>query len=204
MTRTGRVLHVGCGGVILPHWFEGMQEVRLDIDPDMKPDIVASMTDMGEIGEYEALFCSHALEHLYPHEVQKALAEFKRVLKPEAHAIIFVPDLEDVRPTEEILLVSPAGPITGLDMIFGHRVQLEGSAVHGASLRVYFRDHASRTRQSWIQPLFDDSIAELQPDGSGNQVKKVVFACPILKKPHDRMIKSLEASIPLIQGGGLG
>jgi SAM-dependent methyltransferase len=126
MTRTGRVLHVGCGGVILPHWFEGMQEVRLDIDPDMKPDIVASMTDMGEIGEYEALFCSHALEHLYPHEVQKALAEFKRVLKPEAHAIIFVPDLEDVRPTEEILLVSPAGPITGLDMIFGHRVQLEG------------------------------------------------------------------------------
>jgi glycosyltransferase involved in cell wall biosynthesis len=33
-------------------------------------------------------------------------------------------------------------------------------------------------------------------------VKKVVFACPILKKPHDRMIKSLEASIPLIKAAG--
>lgn len=92
----------------------------------MEPEILASMTDMGEIGEYEALFCCHALEHLYPHEVQIALREFYRVLKSDGAAVIFVPDLEDVRPTEEVLMVSPAGPIAGLDMFFGHRPQLAG------------------------------------------------------------------------------
>ena len=35
--------------------------------------------------------------------------------------MIFVPDLEDVRPTEDVMYVSPAGPITGLDMMYGYR-----------------------------------------------------------------------------------
>lgn len=122
---TGRVLHVGCGGIILPDWFHGLEEVRLDIDPACQPDIVASMTEMGEIGSYEAIFCSHALEHLYPHELKVALREFLRVLEPGGRVMAFVPDLEDVLPTEEILMVSPAGPITGLDMFYGHRVELE-------------------------------------------------------------------------------
>ncbi len=122
--QSGRILHVGCGGVELPDWFSKLTEVRLDIDPSMQPDIVASMVDIGEVGHYEALFCSHALEHLYPHEVPVALKEFYRVLEPGGSAVIFVPDLEDVRPTEDILMVSPAGPICGLDMYYGHRPQL--------------------------------------------------------------------------------
>lgn len=39
--------------------------------------------------------------------------------------MVFVPDLEDVRPTEDVLLQSPAGPITGLDMIYGYRPALK-------------------------------------------------------------------------------
>ena len=82
------------------------------------------MLDMGNIGPFDYLFCQHALEHVFPHEVDKALSEFVRVLKPDGSAMIFVPDLEDVRHTEEVILQSPAGPITGLDMIYGFRMAI--------------------------------------------------------------------------------
>jgi SAM-dependent methyltransferase len=115
----GTILHVGSGHTSLPAWCDGLDEVRLDIDPECKPDIVASMTDMGQIGPFDVVYCSHALEHLYPHEVPVALAEFRRVLKPGGAMIVFVPDLEDVRPTEDVVYQSPCGPITGLDMYYG-------------------------------------------------------------------------------------
>jgi predicted SAM-dependent methyltransferase len=82
------------------------------------------MTDIGEVRPFDAIHCSHALEHLLPHEVPKALAEFYRVLKPEGFAVVFVPDLEGVQATEEVLFQAPCGPITGLDLLYGHRAAL--------------------------------------------------------------------------------
>ena len=123
--RTPSLLHVGCGGDPLPPWASEYTETRLDIDASQNPDIVASMTDLGEIGTYDAILCQHALEHLHPYEVSVALGEFLRVLNPNGLAIVFVPDLEDVKATEEVILMSPAGPITGLDMIYGYRPALK-------------------------------------------------------------------------------
>lgn len=117
----GSLLHVGCACDPLPDWLEGFTETRLDIDPSVNPDIVASMLDLGEIGPYDAVLCRHALEHLYEHEVPTAISEFHRVLKPGGHLILFVPDLQDVQATEEVLLESPSGPISGLDLIYGFR-----------------------------------------------------------------------------------
>lgn len=118
----GSLLHVGCGGDPIPQWAEGKyKEVRLDICDDHKPDIVASMTNMGDIGQFESVFCSHALEHIMPHEVALALKEFYRVLKPGGFALVFVPDLEDVKATEDVLFEAPCGPIAGLDLIYGLR-----------------------------------------------------------------------------------
>lgn len=113
------ILHVGCGRSPLPPLFVGYEEVRLDIDPDVQPHIVASITDLGDIGPFDALYTSHCLEHLYPHEVLGALQGFKRVLKPGGAAIIIVPDLEGVQPTDDTVYDSPAGPVSGLDMIYG-------------------------------------------------------------------------------------
>ena len=117
----GSLLHVGCGGDPLPDWLEEYKETRLDIDESHCPDVVSSMTDMGDVGTFDAVYCSHALEHLFPYEVEIALKEFKRVLRDGGVAIVFVPDLEDVRPTEEVLFVSPSGGITGMDLIYGLR-----------------------------------------------------------------------------------
>lgn len=117
MTKT--VLHVGCGRDTLPAWLDGCNEVRLDIDPDAQPDIVASMTDLGEIGPFDGVLSQHSLEHLSPADGARALAEFRRVLKPGGLVMIAVPDLEDMKPDFEVLYVSPGGPISGHDMFYG-------------------------------------------------------------------------------------
>jgi len=113
------VLHVGCGTNPLPAWLDGFSETRMDIDPGCSPDVVASMTDMGDVGPFDALYCSHAVEHLYPHDVKTALGEFLRVLTPGGVAFVIVPDLEDVRATEEPLFLSESGPICGRDLFYG-------------------------------------------------------------------------------------
>lgn len=117
-----RLLHAGCGNSALPDIFNGRyDEVRLDIDPEGKPDIVASITDVGDIGEFDVVYTSHCVEHLYPVDVKTALAEFHRVTKPGGSTIVIVPDLEDVKANEDVLYVCDAGPITGLDMMYGCR-----------------------------------------------------------------------------------
>jgi predicted SAM-dependent methyltransferase len=127
------VLHVGCGpktaGKLPPEFNHNQwREVRLDIDQDAQPDIVASITDMRAVGDgtITAVWSSHNLEHLHLHEVPLALREFHRVLKPGGSAMIMVPDFQAA--AEEIgkgnltgpLYQSPAGPICARDMVFGH------------------------------------------------------------------------------------
>ena len=115
------VLHVGCGGAALPLFLGDCHETRLDADERGKPDIVANMTALGDIGQYDIVFCSHALEHLSPSDVMIALAEFKRVLRPGGVAMVFVPDLEDIKPTFDVVYMTEGGdPITGHDMYYGH------------------------------------------------------------------------------------
>lgn len=116
-----RVLHAGCGGSKLPDWLQGFEEVRLDINADEKPDVVASIVDLGDIGPFEAVYSSHTLEHLYPHEVPVALSEFMRVLKDGGKCVLVVPDLEDLMISDRVLFISDGGDkICALDMIYGH------------------------------------------------------------------------------------
>jgi ubiquinone/menaquinone biosynthesis C-methylase UbiE len=127
-------LHVGCGpkrkdqttkGFATADW----NEIRFDIDESVQPDLVGTMTDMSAVqtGSVDALFSSHNIEHLYPHEVSVALSEFFRVVKDDGFVVITCPDLVSVCKlvAEDKLTdpayVSPAGPITPLDILYGHR-----------------------------------------------------------------------------------
>ena len=67
-----RVLHVGCGHpnprkLHVTFREPGWTEVRLDIDPKVKPDIVGTMTQMDEVADssVDAVWSSHNIEHLY-------------------------------------------------------------------------------------------------------------------------------------------
>ncbi len=130
---TRELLHVGCGASrrdMLPEVFRRKEwhETRLDIDPEVHPDFVASITDMHMIPDdkFDAVYSSHNVEHLYPHEVQSAVREMRRVLKPFGFAFIMVPDLQEVARyiaegiLDEPLYLSPMGPIAPIDILFGH------------------------------------------------------------------------------------
>jgi hypothetical protein len=126
------VLNVGCGPKGRAHGFagfEGWRELRLDIDLSVEPDLVGTMTDMASVADasVDAIVSSHNIEHLYPHEVPLALAEFARVLKPEGLVAITCPDLQSVcarvaqGELASPLYESPAGPIAAIDILYGLR-----------------------------------------------------------------------------------
>ena len=127
-------LHIGCGpkrknqttrGFNTDHW----REIRLDIDVSVSPDVTGTMTDMAAVDSacIDAIFSSHNIEHLYPHEVPVALAEFLRVLNAEGFAVITCPDLRSVcalvaeDKLTEPAYTAPAGPIAPIDILYGHR-----------------------------------------------------------------------------------
>ncbi|WP_448562459.1 tetratricopeptide repeat protein [Trichothermofontia sp.] len=127
------LLHVGCGVADvnkLPQQFRSpeWQEIRLDIDPSVRPDLLGSITDLSAVASnsVDAVYSSHNLEHVYHHEVPIALSEFYRVLKPGGFVLITLPDLQRVAEhvaqgnLEAPLYVSAAGPIAAIDIIYGY------------------------------------------------------------------------------------
>ena len=123
-----RLLHVGCGRRALPEELSDCDETRVDLDPSCNPDFIASMTDLRAVGEgYSAVYSSHALEHVDIRDALQALREFRRVLAPGGAAIVLVPDLEGVLPTLDVVYECEAGPITGMDMFYGHLASLRDS-----------------------------------------------------------------------------
>lgn len=140
-----RLLHVGCGSLDQsrlpapfnqPHW----QEVRLDIDPGARPDILASITDMEPVADasVDAVYSAHNIEHLLAHEVGRALAEFHRVLAPGGLAVVTTPNLQKIAEAvaagrlTETVYTAPAGPVTPLDMLYGYRPRLAEGHIHMA------------------------------------------------------------------------
>ena len=132
VNKSPKFLHIGCGQKHkqqTPFSQTNWQEIRLDINKDVQPDIVGSMTCLTAVNNesVDAVFSSHNIEHLYAHEVPIALKEFRRVLKPNGFALITCPDLQTVcqevanNKLLDALYISPGGPITPMDIIYGHR-----------------------------------------------------------------------------------
>lgn len=146
-------LHIGCGHKRKPQTTRGFNtdewhEIRLDIDSSVDPDIIGTMTNMSAVstGSVDAIFSSHNIEHLYPHEVPAALSEFLRILADDGFAVITCPDLQSIGKliSEDKLTdaayMSPAGPITPLDILFGYRPSM-------AQGNLYMAHHVGYTKK---------------------------------------------------------
>jgi SAM-dependent methyltransferase len=160
------VLNVGCGPKLpdkLPACFRapGWREIRMDIDPNVEPDVVASLTDLRGVGEcsVDAIWSSHNLEHLYAFEVPLALREFRRVLRPDGFALITLPDLQAVAKViaegdpDAVLMRTRMnggeGPsISALDILFGHDWWIERG-------RTYMAHRTGFTRRTLGRKLLD-------------------------------------------------
>jgi len=148
------VLHVGCGSSTIANMAPGFRdgswrELRFDINPAYDVDFVGTMTDMRavESESVDALYSSHNIEHVFAHEVNPALREFHRVLKPGGFAVVTCPDIVSVAKQiaegriEEPLYQSPTGPIYALDVIYGH----SGAIIRGETYMAHRTGFSQRT-----------------------------------------------------------
>ena len=135
-SRQPVVLNAGsgaAGGAGLPPYFESWRQLRVDVNPLAEPDLVADIVDLSAIpaGSVDAVWSSHCIEHLFPHEVPRALAEFRRVLTSDGFACLIVPDLQAIAEwiatdrLHETIYQSAAGPVTAHDMVWGFAPAIE-------------------------------------------------------------------------------
>jgi hypothetical protein len=134
-----KVLNVGGNSkdIPLPENYKGWDNVLLDIDPRGKPDVLCDARELTTQprAAYDAVYCSHNLEHYYRHDVPKVLAGFRHVLKDQGFAHIRVPDMGEVMrqvvqksmDIDDVLYQSPAGPITVRDVFYGYGLEIERS-----------------------------------------------------------------------------
>jgi SAM-dependent methyltransferase len=84
---------------------------------------------------FDAVYCSHNLEHYYRHDLGKVLQGFIHVLKEDGFAHVRVPNvglvmrlfIEQRMGMDSVLYVSPAGPITIHDVIYGYGKEIADS-----------------------------------------------------------------------------
>jgi hypothetical protein len=131
-----RVLNVGGGSkeIPIPEHYEGWEHVLLDIDAARKPDVACDARELSSLpaGLYDAVYCSHNLEHYWRHDVPRVLKGFAHVLGARGFAELAVPDVKAVfadvlqrgLDLDEMLYESPSGPITVNDVIYGHGRQI--------------------------------------------------------------------------------
>ena len=192
-------LHVGCGllnksrckGFNNDNW----KEIRLDIDENVNPDIVGTLTDMNlvETGSVDAVYSSHNIEHIFPHEVPIALREFYRVLKEDGIVVITCPDIQSVGEALtqdklfETLYESPMGPVTAFDILYGHRkTTVDGNIfmVHKggftySTLDIKFKEAGFKIKYGGRRPrAFDLYIVAFKQKKSEEEVIKI--ATPFL------------------------
>lgn len=132
-----KFLHIGCGynkKDSTTNFFNtsDWDEVRLDIDPKVNPDIVSSIQDMSNVesNTFDAVYSSHNIEHIYSFEINKTLNEINRVLNDDGFLILTCPDLKAISKLivdgkiMNKLYDSPSGPIYPLDVIYGFQKSL--------------------------------------------------------------------------------
>jgi hypothetical protein len=133
------VLNVGGNdkAIAISAHFNGWRHDMLDIDPASKADIIMDAREMTSLpgGQYDAVYCSHNLEHYHRQDCVKVLRGFHHVLKPDGFVEVWVPDLEAIMQhvvknkmdIDDMLymLPLPTGPILVRDAIYGFHKEIE-------------------------------------------------------------------------------
>ena len=196
-------LHVGCGSqnksACLGFNNDNWREIRLDIDKNVKPDIVGTLTDMKsvETGSVDAVYSSHTIEHIFPHEVPIALREFYRVLKEDGIVVILCPDIQTAGEAVaqdkllEPLYESSEGSVTAFDILYGHRASTADGNVYMihkggftySLLDKAFYEAGFKVRVGGRRPdAFDLFLVAFKQEKSEEEVKKI--AVPFIPEPQ--------------------
>ncbi len=226
-----RLLHIACGpqNKSSLYGFAGVEwtETRLDIDPGVQPDILGSMTDMAGVPDshFNALYTSHGIEHVYPHEVHAVFSEFVRVLADDGFAVITCPDLQSVCEQvargnlAEPLYISGMGPIAAIDILYGHRDSIAAGNHYmahrggftSATLAAQLSAAGFRTSIVWRRPQHFDLWAVVWkkdvPEAEAGQLAQRFFppnpssAAQVSLQQQDALDQRFSEGLQLIQQG---
>ena len=134
-----KVLNVGGGfkQISLPTFYDGWEHILLDIDPTGQPDVVCDARELSNMppGDYDAVYCSHNLEHYFRHDVGRVLTGFLHMLSADGFAHIRVPDIgtliqivaENNLDIDDVVYTSNVGPITARDVLYGYGPEIQRS-----------------------------------------------------------------------------
>jgi hypothetical protein len=151
------VLNVGGGSrsAPIPPYYQGWRHVLLDVDPKGDPDITLDARALSTLPPcvYDAVFCSHNLEHYHRHHGLEVLRGIHHVLKIDGFLEIRVPDMGEVMrfavqnqlDLDDVLYESFDGPILLRDVFWGHHVEIERSG------RDYYAHKTGFTPKSLIR-----------------------------------------------------
>ena len=197
------LLHVGCGpqdksdlkGFDTDDW----SEIRLDIDENVNPDIVGTLTDLSlvESASIDAVYSAFNIDHIYPHEVPIALKEFYRVLRDDGIVVIACPDMQAVCEAIaqdkliHVLYESSSGPISPIDVLFGNRREVssgneymakKGGFTYSELDRVFF-DAGFKTRVGGRrEEMYELFLVAFKQEKSDEQIQKI--AIPFIPSPQ--------------------
>ncbi len=176
-----KVLNVGGNNksIPLPPELAGFEHLLLDIDPRGNPDIVCDARQLSTLqpAQFDAIYCSHNLEHYYRHDVTKVLAGFMHVLKDGGFAQIRVPDIAEVmRHTvakgldiDDALYDSKVGPITVLDVLYGFGREIEMSG------QDFYAHKTGFTEKSLLAILYRAGFAQVYTKTDILEVHAIAF-----------------------------
>lgn len=172
-----KVLNVGGNSkeIQLPPQYAGYEHILLDIDPRNSPDILCDARKLTtlEPGQFDAVYCSHNLEHYYRHDVQKVLAGFLHVLKADGFAHIRVPDIKEVMrltieeglDIDDVLYESQAGPIMVLDVLYGYGIEIESTG------QDFYAHKTGFTQKSLLEALLRARFAKCYSMAVAEQIE---------------------------------
>lgn len=133
-TTDDTILNVGFGGHFIKNMsyideFAGMREITLDIDNKHNPDIIADVNNLSHIPDnyVNCVYTSHMIEHIDYFKVSPVLKELLRICKLGGFVRVITPNLQSIAKqivSGDLLSTvydSSSGPISALDIIYGHR-----------------------------------------------------------------------------------
>lgn len=191
-----KVLNVGGNNkaIPIPQCFDGWQHDLLDIDPRGNPDVLCDARELWKLPprQYDAIYCSHNLEHYQRYDVVNVLKGFRIVLKKEGFIFVKVPDLhavmhrviEENLDIDDVLYVAQCGPILVRDVIYGLHVEIERSG------NDFYAHKTGFTQKSLVNVLTDNGFTSIQSWCGHLEVAALAFLVPPDKDRLSDLIKT--------------
>lgn len=203
------VLNVGGGtkDYKLPEFYDGYAHVLLDMDNSYgEVDVVMDATKLhlweGNLVKFDAVYCSHNLEHYYIYDVIKVLRGMFAVLKPGGTVDIRVPDLLAVAQAivdgEDIY-----GETSAKDHVIWHDC-LYGSTIEILRRGEHWAHKTGFTEEALRRLLTDAGFVNLQ-FARGRSYELAVLgykpgrtACPVVSSPTLSTLPLASADVEVV------